>query len=210
MIARYRFILFYLLIGGAWLFLTLRTSQAVPVARPFDEFPIAFQQWQMVSQERFDPDVMNVLKPTDYLSRRYEGANGKRVSLYIGYHDGGTQSGEIHSPRHCLPGAGWQKLSTVRTELVQPEGSINLARAVYQKGQNKELFIYWFQVRGESIADEYRLKLAGITGSLAHGRKDASFIRVSVPFEVDEQEAAVTGTNFIADLYPLLREFIPL
>ncbi len=209
MIARYRFILFNLLIVGTWLFLTLRSSQAVPVARPLVEFPVAFQQWRMISQERFDPDVMNVLKPTDYLSRRYEGANGKRVSLYIGYHDGGTQSGEIHSPRHCLPGAGWQQLSTTRTVLVQPEGSIHLARAVYQKGQSKELFIYWFQVRGESIADEYRLKLAGITGSLAHGRKDASFIRVSVPFEADEQEAAVTGTSFITDLYPLLREFIP-
>jgi len=152
---------------------------------------------------------MSILKPTDYLSRRYEAANGGKVTLYIGYHDGGPQSGEIHSPRHCLPGAGWQQLSATRTVLVQPHDAIHLARAVYQKGQSRELFFYWFQVRGESIADEYRLKLAGITGALVHGRKDAGFIRVSVPFEADEQEAAATGASFIRELYPLLREFIP-
>jgi EpsI family protein len=209
MIARYRFILFHLLLVATWLFLTLRSSLAVPAARPLVEFPVAFQGWRMVAQERFDAEVMSVLKPTDYLSRRYEAANGGKVTLYIGYHDGGPRSGEIHSPRHCLPGAGWQQLSTSRTVLGQPHGAIHLARAVYQKGQSKELFFYWFQVRGESIADEYRLKLASITGALAHGRKDASFIRVSVPFEADEQEAAATGVSFIRELYPLLREFIP-
>lgn len=210
MITRYRFILVYLLVAMTWSFLTFRTSQAMPVARPLAEFPVSCQEWRMVAQDQFGSDVLNVLKPTDYLSRRYQAANGRKISLYIGYHDGGRQSGEIHSPRHCLPGVGWQQLSSSKIVMLDQERPIHLARTVYQKGDSKELFLYWFQVRGKTISDEYSLKLASISGSLIHGRKDAGFIRISVPFEADEHEAAATGIKFIRDVYPLIREFLPL
>ena len=163
----------------------------------------------MTAQERFTEDILSVLKPTDYLSRRYEGSTVGRVGFYIGYHDGGKESGEIHSPKNCLPGSGWQQLSSERMDLKEPLGTINLVKAVYQKGSSRELFLYWFQMRDKTIADEYVLKLAGISSSVVHGRKDAAFIRVSVPFEVDEQEAAATGIRFIRDVYPLIREFLP-
>lgn len=210
MTARYRFILVYLLVVLTWSFLAFRTSQAMPVARPLAEFPVSCQEWRMVAQDQFGSDVLSVLKPTDYLSRRYEAADGRKISLYIGYHDGGRQSGEIHSPRHCLPGVGWQQLSSFKTVLSDQAPPIHLTQAVYQKGDSKELFFYWFQVRGKTISNEYGLKLASIAGALAHGRKDAGFIRISVPFEADEQEAAAAGTRFIRDVYPLIHEFLPL
>ena len=94
-------------------------------------------------------------------------------------------------------------------DLTELPGTINLVKTVYQKGGNRELFLYWFQVRDKTLSNEYSLKLAGITGSIIHGRKDASFIRISVPFEENEHEAETAGVRFIRDIYPLIREFLP-
>lgn len=209
MISRFRFILFYLLLLLTWSCTRLSTSAAVPVAKPLSEFPAVCREWRMTSQSRFSEDIIAVLKPTEYLSRGYEDARGKRIGLYIGYHDGGKNSGEIHSPKNCLPGNGWQQVSAERLQLKEPLGTISLVKSVYRKGERKELFLYWFQMQGKTLTNEYSLKLAGITGSIIHGRKDAAFIRVSIPFEVDEHEAATAGIRFIRDVYPLIRGFIP-
>lgn len=209
MIARFRFIFFYILLVLTWVCIHTPFRTAVPMAKPLAEFPTLCQEWRMTSQERFSEDVLSVLKPTDYLSREYEDTRGKRIGLYIGYHDGGKNSGEIHSPKNCLPGSGWQQVSTERMYFNEPLGTINLVKAVYQKGESRELFFYWFQMQKESFSDEYSLKLAGIANSVMHGRKDASFIRVSVPFETDEKEAIAAGVGFIRNMYPLIRNFIP-
>ena len=207
--SRYRFIFFYSLLLLTWSYLHFHSKAAIPVARPLSDFPVICQEWRMTAQTRFSDDVINILKPTDYISRSYEGSNVGRVGLYIGYHDGSKESGEIHSPKHCLPGSGWLQQSSTRVDLDEPRGKISLVKAVYQKGDRRELFLYWFQVQDKTISDEYSLKLAGITNSIIYGRKDAAFIRVSVPFEVDENGAAAAGIRFIRDVYPLIRDFLP-
>lgn len=86
---------------------------------------------------------------------------------------------------------------------------VNLVQAVYQKGDRRELFLYWFQVQDKTISDEYSLKIAEITNSIINRRRDASFIRISIPFESDEQGAVATGERFVKDFMPALREFLP-
>jgi EpsI family protein len=88
-------------------------------------------------------------------------------------------------------------------------GAINLVRAVYQKGESRELFLYWYQVRDRSISEEYSLKIAEVLNSAFHRRRDASFIRVSVPIDSDIDGAAVRGERFIRDFEPVFREFLP-
>lgn len=163
----------------------------------------------MSNRTEFSADVLGVLKPTDYLYSQYKDSSGKTVSLYIGYHSGGKNSGGIHSPKHCLPGSGWYEASTSRGTLAIPGGTINLVRALYQKGDSKELFIYWFQVRDRSLSDEYSLKLAEIMNSALYRRRDASFIRVSVPVESGIDQATARGEQFIRDFEPKFREFLP-
>jgi len=209
MIKNSKFITVYILLTAAALFLHLHTDIAVPVNRPFSEFPQRVGTWQMSSQSEFSENVLNVLKPSDYISRQYKGADGKTVNLYIGYHGGGKESGEIHSPKHCLPGSGWFEVSTKRGTLDLPSGKLNLVRSIYQKEGNRELFLYWFQVRDRSISDEYSLKLAEIVNSVLYRRRDASFIRISVAFEDNEQEATELGERFVRDFLPATREFLP-
>jgi EpsI family protein len=204
-----RFIIVYLLFTATALVITFHRDINVPTNRPFTEFPRQVQSWQMLNRTEFSADVLGVLKPTDYIYSQYKESGGKTVSLYIGYHSGGKNSGAIHSPKHCLPGSGWYEASTRRGTMAIPGGTLNLVRAVYQKGDSKELFLYWYQVQERSLSDDYSLKLAEIVNSALHRRRDASFIRVSVPFESDLNQATALGEQFIRDFEPKFREFLP-
>ena len=195
MISKSKFLIVYVLLGITALYIHLHSDIAVPPNRPLAEFPTNNKGWRMVSQLEFSENVLKVLKPSDYLSRQYAGPNGSKVNLYIGYHGGGQESGDIHSPKHCLPGSGWYEISTVQREFVTVWKKINLVQAIYQKDENRELFLYWFQVRGNTLSNEYNLKISEILNSLLYRHRDSSFIRISVPFETDEYHAKMMGND---------------
>jgi EpsI family protein len=203
------FIAVYALLIAAGLYLHLHRDLGVPMKASFSRFPTAVSQWRMTRESQLSDEVQSVLKASDVLMRQYVNPQGERVELYIGYHDGGKGSGEIHSPKHCLPGAGWLELSTARTQISAADDRLNLVRAVYQKGDSSELFLYWFQVRGKSLSEEFSLKAAQIVNSVLHRRRDAAFIRISVPFQSDEEKAAALGERFVTDFLPAIRSFLP-
>jgi EpsI family protein len=209
MISNVRFLTLYALLGVTAFYLLSHNDLAVPMNRPFSAFPTSIKGWRMVSEARFSENVLNILKPTDYLSRRYAAPDGRPVNLYLGYHGGGKGSGGIHSPKHCLPGSGWYEVSSGQTTIGLEGTHMKLVRAVYQKGDERELFLYWFQVRDDCLSDEYSLKFAEILNSLLHRRRDSTFVRVSVPFETDEKGAMEVGCAFIRDARPVINEFLP-
>lgn len=206
---RTRFIVLFFLLAGAFGYLQLHEDIEVPLARPFHEFPASHGDWRMVSQASLSADVLNILKPTDYLSRRYLGSDGRAVDFYLSYFDGGKDTGGIHSPKHCLPGSGWTEFSSRRITVDVDGQGVNLVKAVYGIGNTRELLLYWFDIRGQTLSDEYSLKLMEIVGSALHRRRDESFIRISVPVDGDAERAFEQGVTFIKDFYPVIREFLP-
>lgn len=198
------------LLAGAALFISFHKDLQVPLARPFAEFPVAHNGWRMAAQSNFSADILNLLRPTEYLSRSYVRSDGASVNMYLSYFDGSPEGGRIHSPRNCLPGGGWTELSSERIEMSINGEAVNLVRAVYGSGESKEVLYYWFAMRGQTISDEISLKLAEITGSIFHRRRDQSFIRISVQ---DRNDVGVTQKwieDFLVDFYPVIGEFLPL
>ncbi|MEW6215901.1 MAG: exosortase C-terminal domain/associated protein EpsI [Nitrospirota bacterium] len=209
MIKNSRFIIVYLLIIITGLYINLHSDIAVPINRPFSEFPINNQDWRMISQSVFSERELKILKPTDYIYRDYLCPDDSHVQIYIGYHDGGKDGGGIHSPKHCLPGSGWYRILEKEISIDAGGKRVDLMKAVYQKGEEKTLFLYWYQVKGRSLSDEYSLKLSEILNSIFYRRRDSAFIRVSMPFEADEEKAFSVGVKFIKDFYPIIQEFLP-
>lgn len=209
MIPRSRFFTVFFLFVIVAAYLALHSDAAVPMNRSFSEFPTTVGQWQMVKESFMTADVQRVLKATDYLSRHYVDADGKTVELYVGFHNGGKNSGAIHSPKHCLPGSGWFEVSTGHDTISTSQGTLAVNRAVYQKGGEKLLFLYWYQVRNKAVASELSLKAEEILNSALHGRKDSSFIRISVPFDQDESAVIARGKRFVADVLPVIRGYLP-
>jgi exosortase D (VPLPA-CTERM-specific) len=204
-----KFVSVFVLLTAVALYISLHKDLEVPMNKTFDQFPKVVSGWRMTQEYAMADNIQKVLMASDTLTRRYVSADGKTVDLYIGYHGGGKESGEIHSPKHCLPGSGWFEVSTKRRPLDVSGAKVNLVQAIYQKGDSRQLFLYWFQVQDKTISDEYSLKIAEITNSIFNRRRDASFIRVSVPFEADEQGTVTTGERFIKDFMPAVREFLP-
>lgn len=209
MIGNRRFVILLILLVGTSIYLTTHADLTVPPNKPFASFPAAFSGWQMDAQTVFSSEVLDVLRPTDYLYRQYVDAAGHRVTLYVGYHSGGKESGVIHSPKHCLPGSGWFEASSQKISVSVPSQTIHAVEAVYQKGDDRELFVYWFQTGHKTLSDEYSLKAAEIWGSLFHRRRDAAFIRISVPSAGDSSVDMAVARHFIYAVYPALLEYLP-
>lgn len=209
MINNSRFAIVCLLLIIAGLYVNLHSNLSVPLNKPFRDFPVRNQDWRAASNFYLDQRTLSKLRPTDYIEREYIDSYGRRVFLYIGYHNGGKDSGRIRSPKSCLPLEGWVRTDEKQMNLPIGNKKVNLVKAVYQWGQRKELYLYWFEVEGKTLPDIYSLKIEEIMNSILHRRKDAAFIRISVPFDLDEQEAFSTGMKFVKEFYPAIEEFLP-
>lgn len=209
MIKTSRFIILYLLLFGAAAYVYARTEVSVPINQAFDLFPQHVGQWTMTGQARFDERTLEVLLPTDYLSRTYRDKNGEAVALYVGYHDGGPDSGPIHSPRQCLPGSGWERLRDEVSSVEIDGAKIPYVNAIYQKETETQMFLYWFQVRDDNVTDEYMLKLVQIKNSVLSNRRDSAFIRLSLNSTDREDAARKIGEQFIRDFYPAIKASLP-
>ena len=206
---RIRFFLIIALLAGMGLYMSLHKDLEVPMARSFEEFPASHAGWRMAGQSGLSDNVLQILKPSDYLSRRYTADDGTAVDMYLSFFNGGPGSGGIHSPKHCMPGSGWYEMSSQRITLELGGETVNLVRAVYAMGEQRELIYYWFDMRGQTISDEYSLKLAEITGSMFHNRRDQSFIRISAQAGSNVEAAQKRVEDFLRDFYPVIREFLP-
>ncbi len=204
-----RFFVIYLLLIMAALFVAFHEDVEVPVARPLEEIPLRLDGWTKVGESRFSDAVLKGLRPTDYLYRVYADDARRSVSLYLGYHGGGPESGPIHSPKHCLPGSGWLNISEQSKTLTIGDDEVRLVEAVYQNGGQRELFLYWFQVKGATLTSEYALKLAEITNSILHNRRDSTFVRISVPYREGDLGALEVGERFVRDFYSHIKAVLP-
>lgn len=206
----FRYLIVYLLLGLTAIFIYTHETIAVPVNQPLVDIPENFGDWSMSAQSYFNPQMLAVLQPTDYLYRVYQDSAGNQVTFYLGYHAGGPESGPIHSPKHCLPGSGWFEISEEKRNLSFENGELPLVQAIYQNDDQKEMFFYYFQVKGRVLTDEYSLKLAEIINSILYNRRDSAFVRISVPFTEDRAEAAQIGERFAAMIYPHILSVLPL
>lgn len=190
-------------------FIYTHRETTVPTNRPFASFPATIGTWQMAHEYGMSDAVLDKLRPTDFLSRTYRNAAGQTLTLYVGYHGGGDGGGELHSPKHCLPGSGWFELTTTKQAILVGATNIKAVRSIYQKGEAKEIFLYWFQVRSASLDNEYALKLAQISNSFLAKRRDAAFVRISVPVTTDDAAATSQAEQFVRELWPILQEYLP-
>jgi EpsI family protein len=183
-------------------------QEIIPLKQPLDSFPVNLKGW-IGKDHYFDNIILEKLNVSEYILREY-GRGNDRVSLYIGYYSSQKQGAQIHSPKHCLPGSGWYKISKKQKVMnIDGVGDVSFIEAVYQKGEEKEMFIYWYKMKNIYITNEYILKLYMILNSLKYGRNDAAFLRLSTVAAVDMNDASRAIEDFMVDFVPLLQDYLP-
>lgn len=180
----------------------------VPLVKPLADLPLRFAGWDGRGGT-FSEAIEKNLGVSEYVSRDYaRGAD--RVGVYIGYYQSQRAGEQIHSPKHCLPGGGFQVVSErVTTRQIPGYGPLRAVEALYRNGTDGSLFLYWYRMRDEHITNEYLLKLAMIWNSLVHRRNEAMFVRLSAAAPVDTATATATLDRFMADFLPILAKHIP-
>ncbi len=186
-----------------------RGALVLPKVSGLDVFPARLGEWRQAGETVFDAPTLAVLRPTDYLMRLYVDQQGDWIGLYVGYHDGGPESGPIHSPRNCLPGSGWDLLASAEMNIT-PAGQapLRVVRALYAKDGVRTLYYYWYQAIGEPLTGDFALKFRQITGMLLARRRDAAFIRLQLSDLPVARADALVG-DFLASAWPLLKERLP-
>jgi EpsI family protein len=198
--------------GSALLVLQLRsTGEAVPIRKPLDSFPARLGQWQAREGTVFSAPILNKLKLTDYVMRNYVDPAGRGLNLYIGYWDNQRNGSGIHSPKKCLPGAGWEPVeaSLVTIALGSRSRPITVNRYLIQKGQEQQLVLYWYQARGQVIAGEVPARIAMVKSALASNRTDGALVRVMSPIYGNQREASERLVAYVQAMYPLLGDYLP-
>ncbi|MDM8518060.1 EpsI family protein [Desulfobacterales bacterium HSG16] len=178
--------------------------------KAFSTFPLEIGEWKG-KPERFDQEIYDVLGVDDSILANYNHADGRTVQLYVGFYNSQSEGDLIHSPKHCMPGAGWNIIESGIVEVDIPEsGSMNVIRLFLQKGVQKQISLYWFQSRGRIISSEYMQKIYLVTDSITRHRTDGSFVRLITPvYNDDEARAMERLKSFTRSIMPLLNEYIP-
>ena len=128
------------------------------------------------------PDVLNVLGPGDFLLRAYRTENERTPynELFIAYFPSQRTGDTIHSPKNCLPGAGWAPVESTRVPLSVPgQAPFIVNRYVIAKGGERQLVLYWYWAHDRAVASEYWAKIYLVTDSIRMNRSDGSLVRLT-------------------------------
>ena len=128
-----------------------------------------------------DENELRVAGATDYLLRYYSPPEGHSFSVYVGYYSHQITGRTIHSPKNCLPGAGWQALDARMTTVTSGGSDFVVNRYLLTNGAHRALVYYWYQGRGRLAASEYVVKWHLLRDAVVLGRSEEALVRVVVP-----------------------------
>jgi EpsI family protein len=200
-----------LLVGGVFINWFQQRGEARIETRSLREFPAQIGNWTQKGDDiRFSPETESVLRTTDYVMREYVLPTGKRANLYVGYYGSQRTGATYHSPQNCLPGAGWEMKNPEPIEITTSTGKTFTAnRYIVQKGNFREILIYWYQGRGRITASEYQDKIYTSLDSLLRRRSDGALVRVMTPAGKDEARSLRLATELSGQIAESITPFVP-
>jgi len=187
-------------------------SEAQLTRRPLSDFPKVIGDWKTVDEQQIGEGSMAVLQVDDYMMRTYTNKQGETIGLYIGYFTTQREGKQVHSPRQCLPGAGWgiSESKTIRLKLKNhnpAEASINYY--LMEKGIRKDLYLWWYQGRGRIYANEYLNKFYLMADAVTMRRTDGALVRINMGIKNNADDTMASELAFIDLIAPIISDYIP-
>ncbi len=208
-----RFIPVALLMGAAALYVRGRgVTEHLPSRKDLASFPDQIGEWTGTRQT-IRAEVLDVLGPGEYAQQVYQNPNENHyVDLFLAYVPNQRTGDWLHSPKHCLPGAGWVPVVSNRMSLTRPGGGqITVNRYVIAKGPDRQLVLYWYQAHGRVVASEYWAKFYLVEDAIRLNRTDGAMVRVITPVARSEslESGERTAVGFAQLILPILDDYIP-
>jgi EpsI family protein len=207
------------LLVSAWGSLqVLSHGEAIPSKKPFAQFPLNINDRWNGRELGLQKDVLDVLRLSDYMMREYVPTLPEQpwaqspmpVYLYVGFYESQRTGAVYHSPKNCLPGAGWQFIESEPATVNAPGGRhVTINKVLIEKGMDKQVILYWYQDRGRVMASEYSAKVYLIWDAMTKNRTDGALVRISLPVAKSTEIAYQEAFAFMQDVWPLLDDYLP-
>ena len=159
----------------------LEPSGSRSLLRPLVDLPGSFGDFVATGDHEMSEGEERMLRADDYLIRTYEAQEGREFGLYVAYYGRQARGASIHSPRNCLPGAGWEPVQHDRVVLsAAVTGTINRYIVEHTSGR-RALVYYWYEGRGRREANEYLVKWQMLRDGVFKRRSDEALVRLIFP-----------------------------
>jgi EpsI family protein len=156
------------------------------------------------------PQIVKAASVDDYLNRDYTNGSEASVAFYVGYYESQQTGDWVHSPKNCLPGAGWEAMKAGRVTIDVPgQSPIQVNQYLVKKGLDELVVLYWYQGRGRVIASEYLGKVWLVADAITRNRTDVALVRISTPSADGVPRACERAVEFALAVYPRLKQFLP-
>lgn len=197
-----------LLTAGALAVQTVARQQPMSLRAPLTSLPAVLDG--MPGRDLpLSEEEQRVAGMSSYLSRVY-GADGvASFQVYVGYYESQTQGHTIHSPRNCLPGAGWEPMAAAEVRLATMDGSVPANRYLIANKSQRAVVYYWYQGRGRVSANEYRVKWELLRDASLRRRTDEALVRIVVPIRTTEEAADAVARGVARQLLPEVQRVLP-
>jgi len=196
------------------IFLQARSAKEVlPAREDLASLPHQLGPW-VGTDIAIPQDVLDILGAGDFLLRVYRNSDTPEpyVDLFIAYFSSQRSGDSIHSPKNCLPGAGWSPVESERVALTLPgHATFPANRYVIAKGEDRMLVLYWYLAHDRAVASEYWAKFYLVADAMRLNRSDGSLLRVTTPLGRGESiEAAQQRLLSLAgNVTPLIDRYVP-
>ena len=187
-----------LLVGT--IFLGDLTARRVPspLAIPLEQIAPDVAGWTAFPDQELPRGTLRALDATSYLSRPYR-KGSTELDLFIAFYAQQRAGESMHSPKHCLPGSGWE-IWQHDSALVSTGGKqYEVNKYSIQNDGKRMLMFYWYQSKSRIIASEYLGKIMLARDTIVTGRTAGSIVRITLP---DAPGASEEGTAFAEHLIP--------
>ena len=187
------------LLGGTAVLAALSTRR-IPEAlqSPLEAIDSQISGWTAVKDQTLGPSVLKALNPTSYLSRRYQ-KKSSDLDLFVAFYAQQRAGESMHSPKHCLPGGGWD-IWKHDSMLVPLDGQqIRVNKYSIQNQGARMLMVYWYQSKDRIVANEYFGKLLLARDTVLTGHTAGSIVRIVL---ADVPGADQDGAAFASKLIP--------
>ena len=165
---------------GYFLVASARGQRAIPLASPIDDV-LASVDGYGVQNQQIGAEERRVAGLSNYVARAYLRDSAVAFTILVAYYDRQTRGKSMHSPRNCLPGAGWEILSGGTQALTIDGAAYTVNRYVLKNGPRRAVVYYWYQGRGRVVASEYAVKWNLLRDAAFRGHTEEALVRVVVP-----------------------------
>lgn len=207
-----RFLVVVLLLAVTSLYLKARSRiEYVPRTLPLSTFPTLVGE-RTGQDQQIDEEVRLLLGPGEFLDRMYTSSGQPWIGLFLAFFPSQQAGDTIHSPKNCIPAAGWTPTQSALIRLRGLSGTTTQANLyVVQKGLDRLVVIYWYQAHGRVIANEYWARLYLVLDAIRMNRTDGSLVRITTPILDKETKGAAErrATEFAEQIIPTLDTYIP-